>query len=134
MPFVYFVQAEDERGPIKIGFSTNPRRRVEELQTMHTSQLFLLGVVECTSDATERALHRRFAGSHVRGEWYRPTPDLLFVIEMSQHVDTIRSRAARERVDEALRSKPAAMRALGWGRAGAARREIRRRMDARRSR
>ncbi len=131
MPFVYFIQAGDENGPIKIGFSIDPYRRMEELQTMHAEQLFLLGVVECADETAECALHRRFARICIRGEWHRPTAELLQVVADSQHIDTARSTAAHQRTDEALHSKPAAMRALGWKRASTAHLEIRRRINRR---
>jgi hypothetical protein len=81
MPFVYFIQAGDG-GPIKIGFSVDPRKRMRHIQTMNAEQLFLLGTIECETDRTEFHIHQRFAHICIRGEWHRPTEELLqFITE-----------------------------------------------------
>lgn len=77
-PSVYFVQAST--GHIKIGFSTKVHARGRVLQGAQPEKLVLL--VSCPgSYAVERALHARFAKSRAEGEWFRPTPDLLNLIE-----------------------------------------------------
>lgn len=72
---IYFIR-DTASGDIKIGFSGNPSRRLAILQTGHANHLELLGVIS-GSLTEEQALHERFANSHKRGEWFRPTPDLV---------------------------------------------------------
>ena len=77
--FVYFIQA-GEGGPIKIGYSSDPRVRAGDLQTAHHEQLRLL----CTTPgdmALEAKLHKRFKRSRIRGEWFRPSWFLRQYIE-----------------------------------------------------
>lgn len=72
--YVYFIQATS--GPIKIGFSARPKRRLMELQTMHFETLTLRGVL-AGSLLDEQRMHHQLQASRIRGEWYRPTVDVL---------------------------------------------------------
>ena len=64
--FVYVIQA-GPAGPIKVGVSTNPERRLRQHQTSNHEELKLLYVFP--GDAYEEAgLHSRLQGAHVRGE------------------------------------------------------------------
>jgi Meiotically up-regulated gene 113 len=66
--FIYFIQS-GEHGPIKIGFSNKPTRRVPELQTGNPDELLLRHVIP--GDLTvERKLHERFEPARIRGEWF----------------------------------------------------------------
>jgi hypothetical protein len=73
--YVYFVQA-GENGPIKIGFSTDPDRRIKALRTAMSEELIVLKVVK-GGRQLEKTLHDRFSEIHRRGEWYEPTTELL---------------------------------------------------------
>lgn len=77
---VYFIHQE-ERGQwlMKIGRATDIRRRLGQLQTGNPKQLALVGWIEAASDAqTEKALHRKYAGVNVGGEWFALQPaDIL---------------------------------------------------------
>jgi Meiotically up-regulated gene 113 len=66
--FVYFIQAGDH-GPVKIGFSNKPDRRLPQLQTGNHRDLQLRHVIPGDKD-TERELHERFADARIRGEWF----------------------------------------------------------------
>lgn len=63
---VYFIQSSDG-GPIKIGKSSNPKRRLANLQTARSDKLLLLG----TSNLPEESLHQRFADLRLNGEWFK---------------------------------------------------------------
>ena len=76
-PVVYFVQSGDKHGPIKIGYADNGRSRVSALQTGNPDTLKVLAFIESTSPSMETELHARFAGLRLRGEWFRPEPELL---------------------------------------------------------
>ena len=88
--FVYFIGPED--GPIKIGSSGDPARRVKTLQSGSPVPLALLGSFkskDCVAE--EKALHRRFAGSRLHGEWFSRTPALLKLVDScrtdTRHLD-----------------------------------------------
>lgn len=74
---IYFVQV-GRTGPIKIGFSEKPKRRLITLQVDHFEQLHLLYTFE-GSEKNERDLHTRFATSKIRGEWFKPEAVLEFI-------------------------------------------------------
>jgi hypothetical protein len=66
--FVYFIQA-GEHGPVKIGLSNKPQRRIGQLQTGNPDELILRHVVPGTRDLEGR-LHHRFRPALIRGEWF----------------------------------------------------------------
>lgn len=72
---VYFIQAA-ENGPVKIGVADDPVKRITALQTAHHENLRLIRLLDGDSEL-EKVLHRRFSDIHVRGEWFRFTPELL---------------------------------------------------------
>lgn len=78
---MYFVQ-QGHDGPIKIGWAGNPGARLRELAVGNPMDLHLVGALP-GSVAAERAAQSRFADSHIRGEWFRPTPELLAVARLS---------------------------------------------------
>jgi Meiotically up-regulated gene 113 len=74
---VYFVGANENDAPIKIGFTTgsaDDRRR--QLQTGHPLPLVLWAVLDADF-RYERKIHDRFRASRLQGEWFKRTPDLL---------------------------------------------------------
>jgi len=75
---VYFIQAENG-GPIKIGTSTDPYRRLEDFQTGAAEKLRLLGMRPARP--RESIIHSLFAVEHVRGEWFEPSRRLLLFIQ-----------------------------------------------------
>lgn len=79
--YVYFIQAGT--GYIKIGSTTDVKRRMCSLQTANAEQLNLLGVMK-GSTAKEKSIHDRFKHLRVRGEWFRPGDDLLAFIRESK--------------------------------------------------
>ena len=77
---VYFIQAGDD-GPIKIGRTQgSPLGRMEALQAGIPVDLRILAIISHVRSSHETDLHRRFAHLHIRGEWFRPEPDLLTYI------------------------------------------------------
>lgn len=73
--YVYFIQGLCG-GAIKIGFSKNPEKRLAELQTGYPDTLTILLMIPGT-EATERAIHREFEASRLKGEWFRPDKYVL---------------------------------------------------------
>jgi DNA-binding XRE family transcriptional regulator len=78
MSAVYFIR-EESSGAIKIGVAKDVYRRLSFLRTAHSSELTLLGVI-AGDGLREAALHRQFQHIRLRGEWFRPEPDLLALI------------------------------------------------------
>lgn len=78
---VYFVQGVDG-GPIKIGRSYDPIKRMAALQSASPVQLRMLFTARCGDlDLDESALHARFAQYRLHGEWFEPAPEILAYIE-----------------------------------------------------
>lgn len=71
---VYFVQSA--AGAIKIGFSTDLKHRLRDLQVASGERLTLIGKVSGTY-SHESSLHRHFRHLHLHGEWFSPGKDLL---------------------------------------------------------
>lgn len=80
---VYFI-ASEASGNIKIGSSTQPKSRLDALQTAADSPLRLLGTTP-GGRRLERSLHRQFSHLRIRAnsEWFRPGDDLLDHIKTS---------------------------------------------------
>lgn len=56
---------------VKIGVSSNPRRRLSQLQTGNDSKLDLLGIIKVEEVfQIEKILHKHFASSRIHGEWF----------------------------------------------------------------
>jgi hypothetical protein len=71
--YVYFIKSE-QLGLIKIGKSTNPVKRICNMQTSTPDRLVLLGY---SDQHTEKELHHRFSSLRQTGEWFSPSEDLL---------------------------------------------------------
>ena len=76
---IYFIRGKDS-GNIKIGYSTNPKKRQSNLQTAHYEELELIGFMSGTLD-DETRIHQKFAVYNIRGEWYHPSDEILDFIE-----------------------------------------------------
>lgn len=82
MPFVYFIQAGDDDGPIKIGFAKNADQRLKELQTGNHLPLTAIARFEVTdAPAVEEALHRAFIDLRLEGEWFAFDERITAVID-----------------------------------------------------
>jgi hypothetical protein len=79
---VYFVQVGDE-GPVKIGVTSNPDKRLSQLQTANYEDLNLRVVIG-GDPSVEARYHALFEPERIRGEWFAPTPDLLAEIAWLQ--------------------------------------------------
>src|SRR3954470_2408881 len=73
--WIYFIQAGTD-GPVKIGITRNPRRRLASLQQANAEELRVLGLYRCYR-LEERQLHDELAPACIRGEWFEPTPSVL---------------------------------------------------------
>lgn len=78
--FIYFIQM-DRIGPIKIGFTTDIKNRLLQLQTANPYPLNLLlyypGEIE-----DEKEIHAGFREMRLEGEWFLPHPFILKEIRL----------------------------------------------------
>ena len=72
--YVYVIQA-GKNGPIKIGAATDPRRRLEQLQTGSADRLHLVKVFDGGTEL-ERELHRRLSKYRLHGEWFESSREV----------------------------------------------------------
>lgn len=70
---VYYVQRTD--GLIKIGYTSQLRNRMSALRAEFGPLTQL--AVHAGGYKAEQSMHRKFAAHRVRGEWFRPSADLL---------------------------------------------------------
>jgi len=79
---IYFIRNARAKA-IKIGRSVDPERRLGELQVGSPDQLELCALLP-EKYGLEAALHQHFGASHLFGEWFGETPELItFMGEVS---------------------------------------------------
>jgi hypothetical protein len=72
--YIYFIQAKDG-GPVKIGWTIDPERRLKVLQSASPHKLVLRKVVR-GSQRLEHFLHEHYAAYRLEGEWFEPQSDM----------------------------------------------------------
>jgi|DEB0MinimDraft_6_1074348.scaffolds.fasta_scaffold05300_5 hypothetical protein len=84
-PASLYLFREVDTGMIKVGVSSDPLRRLRNIQVGNASPIELLALVGGDSRAmalwAERLWKDKFVTSHKRGEWYHPTDDVLLAAE-----------------------------------------------------
>jgi hypothetical protein len=94
--YVYFLQPKfNEEGPVKVGYSADPIRRLREHNNrLRDEPLALVGVFPANREQ-ERELHRRWRRHRVLGEWFRPAPEIRAAIDLSAalHFEDARAEA-----------------------------------------
>lgn len=73
---VYFMKPVGMDGPIKIGCTNMPIRRLKQLGDWCPFPLEIIGTFP-GSPADEHEVQRRFAQHRSHGEWFRPAGELL---------------------------------------------------------
>ncbi|MBT8458082.1 MAG: GIY-YIG nuclease family protein, partial [Boseongicola sp.] len=76
---VYFMQAGE--GAIKIGVSDDVWARMASLQTAQPEELKLIACLYCAPHV-ERTLHRAFEAYSLRGEWFRPSDEIMHLVSL----------------------------------------------------
>jgi hypothetical protein len=76
--YTYFM-LDKLTGNIKIGQSTEPGTRAQNIGSSLSTDIELLATVRCGT--FERAYHNAFAAHRLHGEWFSPHPDILAEIE-----------------------------------------------------
>lgn len=99
---VYFIQeANNHKGPIKIGWAIDPEYRLKEFQTGAPVILTILNTLDCER-GQELALHYHFAHLRLHGEWFKATKELRqFVRNPSWVID-------RRPIKEVVERRPCA--------------------------
>jgi|HigsolmetaGSP12D_1036236.scaffolds.fasta_scaffold01876_5 T5orf172 domain. len=70
-----YVIASREEGPVKIGYSDDPSRRLKQLQTGHPETLRIfyqeeIGYGRRKASLLERIIHKQNVHKRLKGEWY----------------------------------------------------------------
>lgn len=72
--FVYFLKTVRGGSRLKIGKANDPVARMRSLQTGSPQGFRLICALKCRDEAhalrVEKALHERFAGNRIHGEWF----------------------------------------------------------------
>ena len=77
---VYFLRPVGQQGPIKIGCSGQPIKRLRTVQVWSPVLLELVVAVPAHHNC-ELFLHRYFIDQHQHGEWFAITDDLQALID-----------------------------------------------------
>ena len=75
-PCWVYVLLRADTDEVKIGTTADVRARVKDLQTGSSAMLTILAVLR-GGERREAEIHKQFASAHIRGEWFRATPELL---------------------------------------------------------
>lgn len=76
--WAYAIQA-GEHGPVKIGVTNSPATRLTTLQQGNAETLH--GIAAWRAPACEeKQIHEDFAHARIRGEWFRPVPELVDLV------------------------------------------------------
>lgn len=78
---IYFIKPVGMDGPIKIGCSDKPAKRLITLAAWSPFELEIIGSVP-GGFSDESRLHRRFSDLHTRKEWFMSSPALRQTIEI----------------------------------------------------
>ena len=95
MSYLYFIEKAD--GPIKIGYTTNPRQRLSNLQVSTPDNLSLFALVRGTEE-DEKKVHNDLSDFNVGGEWFERCPLVHSYIEqLLSERETIDPQRTRSR-------------------------------------
>ena len=72
---IYFIQ-QGNNGPIKIGKSNDPKKRLRSLQTASPHELCLLKTLP-ENFIKESEIHEKFKEYRIEGEWFEPASEVL---------------------------------------------------------
>lgn len=101
--FIYIIGYSDSDGPIKVGFSANPSRRLADLQTSHHSKLevrFAKKVDLFRGNEVEKKVHAALHEYRLSGEWFSAPFDVA-----SNAIEQISELVEKQRVADERRAK-----------------------------
>ncbi len=75
--YIYFIAIKgyEELG-VKVGCSTKPQHRLQQLQYMCPGTLYIIHSQLETREVNERSVHRTFEALNTHGEWFQYTKEL----------------------------------------------------------
>lgn len=77
--YIYFIQSEIG-GPIKIGITVHPRKRLKEMQAVNPFELRFVALQRGTF-FEEKQYHKQFANQRLHGEWFGPSQKLSDLVK-----------------------------------------------------
>jgi len=78
---VYFARPIGMKGPVKIGLSTDPDKRVRDISRYSPFELEIIARIN--GDALiERRFHAAFEESHIRYEWFEWSDKLSYFVAL----------------------------------------------------
>ena len=83
--YIYFMQIEP-LGPIKIGISNNPHKRLYHINTSSPYPVKLLYFTPGNMN-DEKSIHRNFIEYRIRNEWFHPHESIFKMIENKKRID-----------------------------------------------
>lgn len=83
---VYFIRPAGERGPVKIGCSVNPEKRLAQIQVEHDSRLEIVATAPGSLN-DERRVQSLFWHDHIRREWFNWSTYLQLLIDAAARGD-----------------------------------------------
>ncbi len=106
MESVYFLAGPDR---IKVGYSSDMKRRVSQLRAVDMDELRVIGTIS-GSRALERVILRRLRPYRLRGEWYRDCDEVRAVMAaaLAGEFNEAAATLAKARDKERARSAEAA--------------------------
>lgn len=81
--FIYFIRPVGMDGPVKIGCSTLPERRLMEYHAVSPFPLEIVATLK-GNIILERRFQQRFAHLRTHHEWFRTDPELTAAIQAIQ--------------------------------------------------
>lgn len=81
--WIYFIQSAD--GPVKIGFTSDIKKRMSNLRTSHPGDLKLIAQFPGTRHL-ERVIHAELWQHRLNGEWFADVPAVTKVIDTLKEV------------------------------------------------
>lgn len=79
LPKIYFIRPCGQDGPIKIGCSVSPEKRLKAMLVWSPLKLEIVHTMPGDLEL-EREIHDRLLRSHSHGEWFHATPEILQLI------------------------------------------------------
>jgi len=86
---VYFIQSIDG-GPVKIGSSNNPTKRLEELKIGSPVPLRIIGEI-AGDEKREKQLHEKFKDCRLHGEWFSLNEVFKAFLDTYCHISPIKN-------------------------------------------
>ena len=80
MSVVYFMRRADGVGPVKVGFSSSPKKRLQTCACWSPYPLSIIALIEVdkkTGRYIERQFHERYLGWRLHSEWHEPCSLIL---------------------------------------------------------